>query len=48
LRLRRLVGDNPVVFLTTGSIRASILKIILIAMDILICMMFYLAVKSSF
>ncbi|EGM52476.1 hypothetical protein LRU_00920 [Ligilactobacillus ruminis SPM0211] len=34
--------------MTTGSIRASILQIILIAMDILICMMFYLAVKSSF
>ncbi|EFZ33776.1 hypothetical protein HMPREF0542_12113 [Ligilactobacillus ruminis ATCC 25644] len=34
--------------MTTGSIRASILKIILIAMDILICMMFYLAVEKKF
>ncbi len=35
-------------FLTTGSIRASILQIILIAMDILIYMMFYLAVEKQF
>lgn len=35
-------------FLTTGSIRASILQIILIAMDIAIYIMFYRAVEKQF